>query len=272
VFFIPPIVTLVVVVLMNLGVKNTPEEAGFTFDHHEDDEPSAGGGTGERIRLIDVFRKIASNPVVWYIAGAYFCTGFVRGSITSWWSSYIVDVWHEGKESSLYSLFAWGLPITATVGSMMSGFISDTYFGGRRAPVAMALYLTQALLTLVAIIMPHGGGASPWTGACLVIFISMICNSTHSILGTAAAMDLGGRKMAGCSSGIIDSFQYYGSMLSGYGVGLMFTWFAWQNAATKMSELNPTVWFVSMLPFGVIGAGLMMYVWLKHGRSGALGT
>ena len=28
--------------------------------------------------------------------------------------------------------------------------------------------------------------------------------------------------MAGCSSGIIDSFQYYGAMLSGWGVGQLF--------------------------------------------------
>ena len=55
--------------------------------------------------------------------------------------------------------------------------------------------------------------------AVLLVGISMMCNSTHSILGTAAAMDLGGRKMAGFSSGVIDSFQYYGALLAGYVLG-----------------------------------------------------
>src|SRR5947209_15982503 len=38
-------------------------------------------------------------------------------------------------------------------------------------------------------------------------------NATHSLVGTAAPMDIGGRKMAGFASGVIDSFQYYGAAI-----------------------------------------------------------
>jgi len=34
-----------------------------------------------------------------------------------------------------------------------------------------------------------------------LVLIAFTANSTHSILGTAAAMDIGGRKMAGFASG-----------------------------------------------------------------------
>lgn len=273
-FFIPPVAVLIIIVLMNAMVKNNPEEAGYQVQH--DDEP-ANDDPNEKIRLRDVFSKIASNPIVWIVAGAYFCTGFVRRAIESWYAVYLDEVWGADRTTWFYTAFAVGLPVTATIGSMASGYISDLWFKGRRAPVAAVLYIVQALLTAVALLLPHHGeGSATWVAVGIVILISMMCNSTHSILGTAAAMDLGGRKMAGCSSGIIDSFQYYGALLSGWGLGALFDLFATQGASGMTSgpsgDLNPSVWFGSMLPFGLVGAGLMTYIWVRHGKSGTAGT
>ena len=285
VFIIPPIFVGVMVLALNLFVKNTPEEAGHHIRH--DDEPGTGGDP-QRVKLIDVFRKIASNRVVWFIAGAYFCTGFVRSSIEAWWAKYLYDVWNAGKTSTAYDILSWGLPITATVGSMGSGFVSDKFFGGQRAPVAAVLYLSQVVLTIVALMVPHTATSSAMLSLFLLIGIAMLCNSTHSILGTAAAMDLGGPKMAGCSSGIIDSFQYYGAMLAGWGVGKLFEVVAPVISATTTADaaakatlatvkaanapLNTNVWLGSMIPFGLLGTGLMTYVWLSHRGKNTLGA
>src|SRR5262249_10464260 len=65
VFIIPPIIVAVVILLMNLLVKNTPEEAGYRIVH--DDEPLDDNPI-ERVRLGDVFRRIASQPTVWIVA------------------------------------------------------------------------------------------------------------------------------------------------------------------------------------------------------------
>ena len=54
-----------------------------------------------------------------------------------------------------------------------------------------------------------------------LVLISFTANSTHSILGTAAAMDIGGAKMSGFASGVIDSFQYFGGSLAGYFLGAL---------------------------------------------------
>lgn len=271
IFIIPPLIVAVVVLMMNLLVKNNPEEAGFAIVH--DDEPK-DDNPNEKVRLSDVFRKIASNKVVWIVAAAYFCTGFVRRAVESWWAVYLHEVWDADKSSGLYTAFVWGLPVTATIGSLMSGYISDLFFKGRRAPVAAVLYMAQVCFTLVALMLSNIEAVSGALAVTIVIGISMMCNSTHSILGTAAAMDLGGRKMAGCSSGIIDSFQYYGAMLSGAGVGMLFDAFAQRAATTQegVVGMDPRIWFASMLPFGLLGAGLMGYLWLRHRHSGTAGT
>jgi len=276
-FFIPPVVVAVVIFCMNLAVKNTPEEAGFHVEHDPDDP---GGHPDERVRLRDVFRKISSNRIIWLVAAAYLCTGFVRGSIASWWAKYLEDLWAADRASTLYTVFAWGLPITATLGSMASGYVSDRFFAGRRAPVAAALYLAQATLTVLAMQLTHGGSGSAALAGFAILAIATMCNSTHSILGAAAPMDLGGRKMAGCAAGIIDSFQYYGSMLSGYFVGKLFDHYATASVVTTQlaggrkpaPPVDPGLWFGSMLPFGLLGAGLMLYVTIRHRGSAAAGT
>ena len=76
------------------------------------------------------------------------------------------------------------------------------------------------------------------------MLISFTANATHSILGTAAAMDIGGAKMAGFASGLIDSFQYFGGSLAGYFLGLLLDK-SWGS------------YFYFMAPFGLIG-GLLM--------------
>jgi sugar phosphate permease len=273
VFILPPVVVLIVIVFMNLGVKNAPEEAGYHVAHDDEDAEV----TNEKFTLLDVFRKIASNPTVWIVAAAYFCTGFVRRAVESWWAVYLKEVWNADASSGLYAAFVWGLPITATVGSMASGYVSDFLFRGRRAPVAAVLYALQVVITIVAMRATHGGAATGALAVTLIIGISTMCNSTHSILGTAAAMDLGGRKMAGCSSGIIDSFQYYGAILSGWGLGAFFEYVAKLEhvadaAAFGTSKMSPTVWLGSMIPFGLLGTSLMTYLWLKHRGAEVKGT
>jgi OPA family glycerol-3-phosphate transporter-like MFS transporter len=284
-FVVPPAIVVIIILLMNLMVKNHPEQAGYRIVHEDesnDDDPH------ERIRLGQVFRKIASNKIVWIVAGAYFCTGFVRRAIESWWVVYIEDAWHAGKSSGLFTWLFVLLPLTAFLGSLGSGIISDKLVGGRRAPVAAVLYFAETVFIVLALLLSIDGEANTaWLAALLLIGVSTMCNATHSILGTAAAMDLGGRKMAGFSSGVIDSFQYYGAMLSGYGLGWILEHFgrlpAPQQAAAMVAAtapasapahvpLDPVVWFTSMIPFGLLGTGLMGYLWITHRGKDTRGT
>ena len=66
---------------------------------------------------------------------------------------------------------------------------SDLLFNWRRAPVAAGIYFLEAAIILMAAQVHTANGA-----VVFLVFISFTVNSTHSILGTAAAMDIGGRK------------------------------------------------------------------------------
>ncbi len=269
IFIIPPTAVIVIVSLMNVLVKNHPEEAGYRIIHDDEDE---GDDPHETIHVWDVFKKIASNWIVWIVAGAYFCTGFVRTAISAWWVVYFDEVWSMDKSTRLYYwMGTWFIPWLASAGSLASGIVSDKMFGGKRAPVAALLYLMQAVSIVVAMMMAHGDlSSTALLSAVVLLGIHVGCNATHSLLGTAAAMDLGGRKMAGFSSGVIDSFQYFGAGLAGLGLGKLLDHYAEiTDAGTKM---NATVWFASMLPWAILGTLLMTFLWWRHRGSDAAGT
>jgi OPA family glycerol-3-phosphate transporter-like MFS transporter len=237
-FWVPACVTAVVAVLLALFVRETPEQAGF---HRSDpDEPHDHRDT-TTIPLGIVVRRIVSNPAVWVCAFAYACTGAVRAGIDQWFPRYMQEVHNTDLKSAQFQVLAFSIPLVATLGSLTSGYISDLWFKGKRAPVAAALYLIETLIIALA-------AQFHTVNAAIVFFvlISFTANSTHSIIGTAAAMDIGGRKMAGFASGCIDSFQYFGQMLAGFALG-------------SIVEKHWDGYFYFMVPFGLIGAALMFF-------------
>jgi MFS family permease len=88
-------------------------------------------------------------------------------------------------------------------------------------------------------------------------------NSTHSIVGAAAPMDIGGKKMAGFASGVIDSFQYYGSALALSITGRVLD-------ATKETH-GWNFWFIIMTGFALLGGFSMLALMLRQkGKRGAM--
>ncbi len=236
-FWVPAGIALVIGICMALIVKDTPEEAHFPpVNPHEE----IGGRV--QVKVSDVFKIIATNPVVWIIACAYACTGAVRQSIDQWFPLFMWEVHHVDYQSAQFQFLAFSIPLVASAGSLISGFISDKIFHGRRAPVAAVLYFLETLVILSAAQF-HSVNAAIF----FLVLISLTANSTHSILGTAAAMDIGGAKMAGFTAGVIDSFQYFGGSLAGYFLGALLDR-SWAN------------YFYFMVPFGIIGGVLMLSI------------
>ncbi|MEY2480930.1 MAG: transporter, family, glycerol-3-phosphate transporter [Verrucomicrobiota bacterium] len=236
-FWIPAGIATLVAICMSIFVKDTPEETGFPSVNPDEE---VGGEV--RARVSDVLRTIVSNPVVWIIAAAYACTGAVRQGIDQWFPRFMLEVHHVDYQSAQFQLVAFSIPFVASAGSLLSGFVSDKVFNGRRAPVAGALYFLETIIILAAAQF-HSANAA----VLFLVLISFTANATHSILGTAAAMDIGGAKMAGFASGVIDSFQYFGGSLAGYFLGMLLDR-SWGS------------YFYFMAPFGVVGGLLMMSI------------
>lgn len=237
VFWAPAIITAFTATLLAIVTKDTPEQASFPPVN-----PQEESGSPIQSDVFKVLKTIASNPLVWVIACAYACTGAVRPGIDQWFPRFMQEVHQIDLRSAQFQTLVQLIPLVATLGSLVSGYVSDIVFGGRRAPVAAALYFVETLVILAAAQL-H----SVNTAIVFLILISFTANATHSILGTAAAMDIGGARMAGFASGVIDSFQYFGASLAGFFLGhLLDQSWGW--------------YFYFMAPFGIIGGSLMLSI------------
>jgi OPA family glycerol-3-phosphate transporter-like MFS transporter len=237
-FWIPAMIATVAAICMSIFTQPTPKEAGFIH-------PGVGEPEGEnkvRAKMSDVFWTIASNPVIWIVALAYACTGSVRQGVDQWFFRFMQEVHHLDLNDARFKYLGIGIPFVASLGSLISGYVSDVVFNGRRAPVAAGLYFLETIIILSA-----AQFTSANTAVLFLILISFTVNATHSILGTAAAMDIGGARMAGFASGLIDSFQYFGGSLAGLLLGYLLdrSW-GW--------------YFYFMAPFGLIGGTLMLSI------------
>jgi OPA family glycerol-3-phosphate transporter-like MFS transporter len=91
-------------------------------------------------------------------------------------------------------------------------------------------------------------------GCLFLVLVALTANSTHAIVGTAAPMDIGGRKMAGFASGVVDSFQYFGTAIALPLTGWLIDRYGW------------SVWYPVMASFGAIGGVSMLMVMRKQRR------
>jgi OPA family glycerol-3-phosphate transporter-like MFS transporter len=152
------------------------------------------------------------------------------------------EAYHVDFQSAQFQLVGFLIPFVASAGSLISGYVSDMFFQSRRAPVAAGLYFIETAIILLAAQF-HTANAA----VAFLVLISFTANATHSILGTAAAMDIGGAKMAGFASGVIDSFQYFGGSLAGFFLGALLDK-SWGS------------YFYFMAPFGIVGGALMLSI------------
>lgn len=259
-FILPPIVTLVVAIGMSIAAKPTPDDAGFPGVIEDELDNSAG----VTVSLRESFKTIFTHPLVWFYACAYACTGAVRTSSDQLAILYFQEQLGMDMKKNISAAVAWTLaamPMAAVAGSLASGWISDKFFKGHRSPVAMSLYfLEAAVIGISAVLLIRGlVGPSPagiLVGCAILIVIALTANSTHSIVGAAAPMDIGGKKMAGFAAGVIDSFQYYGGAISLFLTGRVLD-------ATKANH-GWLFWYVIMASFGVLGGFAMFMVMRKQ--------
>jgi OPA family glycerol-3-phosphate transporter-like MFS transporter len=167
----------------------------------------------------------------------------VRQGIDQWFPRLFQEVHHLNPRGLKFQALGVAIPIAASAGSLLSGWISDRFFQARRAPVAAFIYFLQIAITFIAAQVTSVN----WT-LVMVVLIAFTVNSTHSLLGPAAAMDIGGRKMAAFASGVIDAFQYFGAALAIKGLGWVLDNYGWDY------------YFYYQVPFGVIGGVLMLSI------------
>lgn len=246
VFFVPAILLAVFWVIDFLLVRDSPADAG----HKDFDTADASSGEeGEILTVLQVAKKMASNPVIVTIGLIEFCSGFLRNAIMHW---YIIFA----KQTGIMDSFVpqnWGLLLCCAgiMGGVFAGTVSDVIFNSRRGPVAAFLYGGMVIGSIGLLFIL----TTPLVGA-LVIAMSVCVIGVHGMLSGTASMDFGGKKNVGIAVGLIDGLVYLGTAFQAILYGQILP-----KGELGQDPANWTLWPVAMIPVAAIGFILAYRIW-----------
>ena len=269
VFFVPAVILAVFAVLDLLFVKDTPGEAGHKdFDLGD----ASSGDDGPRAALIDVVKKMLSNPAILTIAAIEFFSGYLRNSILQYYKTFAEETGLAASKAAVKAAQVAvdaGLPAPALAhdfvhdnwgmlncmagisGGVLGGLISDRVFGSRRGPVAGVLYGVM-VLGGVLMFVTLGTSAIGW----VVVLMSLAIIGVHGMLSGTASMDFGGKRNVGVVVGVIDGMVYLGTAMEAQVLGYVLP----KDAAAKDAH-GWWTWPAVILPAALIGLALTTRVW-----------
>ena len=241
-FFVPAAL-LVFWAAMDLWlIKDEPEGAGFP---HLDTCDASSGQMHVKFSVLDLLKKIFTNPLMLMVAGVELTSGVFRYCALNWYPSFAKEVAQPGAEFFAQH-WGWFTCIFGIIGGFAGGTISDKLFHSRRGPPAAILC---GLVLVLAIIMAAALLSSPLIVGWSAVLIVMASIGITSLMSGTAATDFGGRKATATCAGVVDGFAYIGSSVQSFSLGFIITRGGWHW------------WPLYIIPFAVVGLILAIKIW-----------
>ncbi len=154
----------------------------------------------------DNIRVTLSNPALWLVAIALCLLDACRYGFTDWGVTHLVEALGGNVKSSAFKYAV--LPFGGMAGAYLSGWATDRFFGGRRAPVICGLLVLLGLLAIAYNALIHAGLAA----SVLVLFLVGFCIFGAQVLlvGTLP-IDLARRGTAAAAVGFVNFMGYMGA-------------------------------------------------------------
>jgi OPA family glycerol-3-phosphate transporter-like MFS transporter len=216
-FAVPAFIALPVAIAIGVFLRNDPRDAGLPRIRDDILEEDEVGDDGEKRAPIGTFAMLKltlSNPILWVLALGFFCNNSVRYAFMNWAVQYMADF--HGRSITGSAMMAVALPLIGALGAMSAGWISDTVFGKRRAPVCAIALGLLALLCVAFVQVPQG----QWQIATVMLGVAgFLIYGPDMLMSGAATIDFAHPRAAAAATGFTMATGAAGSIFSGAGVG-----------------------------------------------------
>lgn len=227
IFFFPAIIAIILAILTFVLLKDTPQSCGLPpieeYKHESVTHTPKEDHTKSTFKEI-FFKYILHNKYLWYLAIANIFVYFIRYGVVSWAPTYLTAVKGFTKEGSrwAYFLYEWaGIP-----GMLVSGYLSDRVFRGRRAPATICFMILVIVAILVYWFNPAG---NIFIDNLALIAIGFLIYGPVMMIGLQAA-DMVPREATGGATGLTGLLGYLiGSAGAGAFMGLMVDLYGWDG-------------------------------------------
>jgi sugar phosphate permease len=259
--YVPAVLLALAGVVMLVCLRETPSDASG-------EDLTARGRLPEqqppRISFVESLYWTLYNPVLWLLGLALGLLNACRYGFVDWGVTHLMSAREipVGKAGLNFFVIAIG----ATAGSYLAGWVTDRFFGNRRAPVICLLMVVLGLLTLSydAVVRSSLAG----TLAMLVVIGFCIYGPQVLLVGTAPA-DLAHRGTSAAAAGFVNFMGYMGAaggdVITGYFSAdehggwqtAIYIWAGWAFAGALVTGL---LWNASSRRLTVMPAAIPRFI------------
>jgi OPA family sugar phosphate sensor protein UhpC-like MFS transporter len=203
-----------VALVFAIALRNDPRDAGFPPVRDDVDRGASRDGPAQPMTAGSVLRLTLSNRLLWVLGIGYFCMNSVRYAFMNWAVQYMAEFHHRSIKDSAFTAVA--LPLIGALGAVSAGWISDTLFGKRRAPVCAILLFALAGVCVAFVHVPAGD----WVTAMVLLGTAgLLLYGPDMLMSGAATVDISHPRAASIATGFTMCLGALGSTFSGAGVG-----------------------------------------------------
>jgi sugar phosphate permease len=252
-FWVPSILILPVAACFVLLLKDSPQRAGLA-PIRDDLAPVEKGAVPqpEHLPLRRLLALTLGNGMLWVIGVGYLCMNAVRYAFMNWSVQYMGE--YQGRSVKGSAFTAVAIPLLGSLGAVAAGWVSDAWFGRRRAPVCALMLGGLAAVCVAFAYMPQGW----WIPSTALLGLSgFLVFGPDMLMSGAASVDAAHPKATAAATGMIMCLGATGSIFSGAGVG-------WLKDAAN-GRWSMVFWVLAA--FATVSAVLMASIWNARPRA-----
>jgi OPA family glycerol-3-phosphate transporter-like MFS transporter len=216
-FWLPAAVFGTMAVVWIVGIRTTPQAAGFRAIGERVDSPPAGLGR--------ILGSLLAQPRLRWAALICLLTSMIKDGLTLWTPTMLVDAWGMPVERA--ALAASVVPLVGLTGSLLAGWASDRYFRSHEMPGVIGLSLALGTAMTGFLLLPSGN--SPWVAVLFLGLSGMAAYGINSLLLTSLPLSF---DAPGAVAGFLDFASYVGGGISALVVGQLLTRQSWNAVYT----------------------------------------
>lgn len=225
-FFVPAGLAILCTVYLLFALRDTPPSLGLP--EVEGTHQSAVAKEGFSAALL---KQVFRNKFIWYLAIANFFVYTLRYAVLDWGPTLLTEL--KGVRLTHAGWMVAAFEISGVLGMLVSGWITDRFFGGRGARVCLIFMGLAGLSMLLFWQLPIRSVAISTFLLCLAGFFIY---GPQALVGTVTA-NLATKHLAATAIGFTGLFAYASTILSGWGLGTLVHHYGWNVGLACLTVL-----------------------------------
>lgn len=222
--YIPAILFALCCIHMLIFLKETPTQRNHSnLAANPIPAPQKTGSVRRNIMLT------LSNPWLWFLAVSLGLLNACRYGFLDWGLAHLIETQGGtiGKSALKYAV----LPLGGIAGALLSGWVTDRWFGGRAAPTIALMLTSLGVLTLIYSKVVVAGG-SVVLPILLLLLIGFCIYGPQVLLVGTAPMDLARGGAVAAAVGFVNFMGYMGAFSGDYVTGHIVDGHGWAAGLT----------------------------------------